>query len=186
MTTSVRLAAPIWITGRLHLHHHLHAALPPISPNSVCALSTTRTTVQGQPVTFVPFNASTVISGDPQQWFNPLMFTPSQVGFLGTTSRNVLRGPHLSNFNVSFNKDTPAPFLGEAGVIQFRAEFFNIFNHANFGMPQTAAYGGSIVKTPTGGTVPPAFAEAPALDAGRITNTITTSRQIQLSLKVIF
>ena len=91
------------------------------------------------PVTFIPYNPATVVTGNPSQWFNPLMFNPGRVGFLGTSPRNTVEGPHLSNFDFSINKDTVAHFFGEAGQIEFRAEFFNIFNHANFGMPNGAA-----------------------------------------------
>ena len=136
-------------------------------------------TVNSTKVTFIPYNKSTVITGNPLQWFNPLMFTPGPVGYLGTASRDMLRAPHLSNFDFSINKDTAAHFLGEAGQVEFRAEFFNIFNHPNFGMPSGAAYAGTLTDKSE-------FVETPLANAGAITNTVTTSRQIQLSLKILF
>ena len=129
--------------------------------------------------TFIPFNNATVITGNPKQWFNPLMFTPGPVGYLGTAGRDMLRGPHLSEFDLSVNKDTAAHFLGEAGQVEFRAEFFNIFNHPNFGMPVGNTYVGTV-------TDPSEYDETPISNSGAITNTVTTSRQIQLSLKLIF
>ena len=120
-----------------------------------------------------------MITGNPLQWFNPLMFTPGPVGYLGNAGRDSLRGPHESNFNISLNKDTAAHFLGEAGQVEFRAEFFNIFNHPNFGIPSGTAYPGTLTDKSE-------YVEAPLQNAGTITNTVTTSRQIQLSLKLIF
>jgi hypothetical protein len=149
-----------------------------VAPNAKGQDGTVNTTT----LTFVPYNKSTVITGNPNQWFNPLMFVPEPIGYQGNASRGLLRGPHLSNFDISLNKDTSAPFLGEKGQIQFRAEFFNIFNHANFGLPggeTGAVYAGNL--TDTGG-----YEEAPLSTAGQITSTVTTSRQIQLSLKLIF
>ena len=54
--------------------------------------------------TFVPYNSSTVITGNPNQWFNPLMFSLQSIvpcpnnsaltcGTLGDVSRGLLRGP---------------------------------------------------------------------------------------------
>ncbi len=98
----------------------------------------------------------------------------------------MLEGPHLSDIDFSINKDTKAHFLGEQGQIEFRAEFFNIFNHANFGTPSGAAYAGTLTdggyaEDPVGFT-----AQNPLGTAGSILNTVTTSRQIQLSLKLLF
>jgi hypothetical protein len=47
----------------------------------------------------------------------------------GTTPRNALRGPGINNFDLSLNKKTR---IGEHKSIEFRAEFFNAFNHAQF------------------------------------------------------
>lgn len=62
------------------------------------------------------------------------------------------------------------PF-GESKMVQFRSEFFNIFNRANFGLPQPVAL-------ETSGEL--------RGNAGRITETVTASRQIQFGLKLIF
>jgi hypothetical protein len=55
--------------------------------------------------------------------------------------------------------------LGEAGRLEFRAEFFNLFNRANFGVPSRLVF---------------------ASNTGEITQTITDARQIQLALKIVF
>jgi hypothetical protein len=52
-----------------------------------------------------------------------------------------LTGPGLFNWDFSINKDTKLAVLGEAGNLEFRAEFFNVFNHANFNQPNPAVTG---------------------------------------------
>jgi hypothetical protein len=90
-----------------------------------------------------------------------------------------LRAPGLAAWDLSVNKDTALPFLGEAGKVQARAEVFNVLNHANFSLPNERAF--------TGDTVAAAGASrAPAANVGKITTTSTSSRQIQLTLKPIF
>ena len=65
-------------------------------------------------------------------------------------------------------------FLGEGGKLEFRAEFFNILNRANFGPPAALVFAGA------------AATETPLATAGRISGTTTTSRQIQFALKLLF
>jgi Carboxypeptidase regulatory-like domain/TonB dependent receptor-like, beta-barrel len=158
-------------------------------------------------VTFIPFDKSKVITGNPNQWFNPLMFDLQPTVFdssipgadptngsyywgqLGNTGRNILRGPGLGTWDFSLRKDTKVGFLGEAGSIEFRAEFFNLLNRPNFGMPDPRAFLGDPSNSGT-------YSEAPLGSGpgnptgigtvGKITTTATTSRQIQLALKVIF
>jgi hypothetical protein len=115
----------------------------------------------------VVYNPATVVTGNPNRWFNPNMFTTPIPGFLGNVGRGVLTGPGLFNWDFSLHKDTPLGFLGEAGKLQFRAEFFNILNRANF-----------INNPPNGnGIVGPS---AGSLTAAR------DGRDIQLALKVSF
>jgi hypothetical protein len=148
----------------------------------------------------VPFNASTVTQGNPTQWYNPNMFTMAPMftapgsgvvctsstcgtgttyGTLGNAARGLLRGPGMNNVDFSLNKDTRLPFLGEQGNLEFRAEIFNILNHPNFGMP-----GGTVFSGKTTDYSP--YSETTGSSAGVITTTVTTSRQVQLALKVVF
>jgi hypothetical protein len=122
------------------------------------------------------FNADKLILGTPNKWFDPTMFTPGIVGMLGNAGRGIMRGPNLRTWDFSVNKDTPLRRLGESGALQFRAEFFNLPNHANFGRPATSVFTGSLT----------AVNEPPVGNAGQITSTITTSRQLQFSLKLLF
>jgi len=108
-----------------------------------------------------------VILGTPNQWFNPAAFLapPNASGFYGNLGRDTLTGPGLATWDVSLLKDTR---IRERLNLQFRAEFFNILNHANFNTPN------AVVFTPSG-TSP---------TAGVITSTSTTARQIQFALKL--
>jgi len=130
---------------------------------------------------FIPFDKDKVITGNPNGWFNPLMFRLAPTGFLGNGSRGMLRAPGLNTWDLSLNKDTAVPFLGENTKLQFRAEIFNLLNHANFSIP--ASIGRVFVGTLTD---PAGASEAPIPNVGKITTTATSSRQIQLALKVIF
>ena len=80
-------------------------------------------------------------------WVNPTSFdntlypsndqvvaNPSLATY-GTLPRNFLRGPGYINFDLAFSKTTA--LIGDRTKLEFRAEFFNIFNHANFLNPVT-------------------------------------------------
>ncbi|HUE22180.1 MAG TPA: TonB-dependent receptor [Bryobacteraceae bacterium] len=88
-------------------------------------------------------------------------------GVFGTLGRNTFRGPGLHDFDLALIKDTP--LFERAGAarasLQFRVEFFNVFNIVNFGLPSNIVLG-------------PGF--------GEISRTAGNSRQIQFSLKMIY
>ena len=109
-----------------------------------------------------------VIVGTPDKWFNSQAYILPTAGTYGDLGRNALRGPALRDLDLSFVKDTR---LKERLNMEFRAEFFNLLNHTNFGIPARSLF------TSSGAYV---------ASAGVITNTVTTSRQIQLGLKLIF
>ncbi|HJT01776.1 MAG TPA: carboxypeptidase-like regulatory domain-containing protein, partial [Terriglobales bacterium] len=110
-----------------------------------------------------------VVLGRPSQWFNPNAFLapPLNSGFYGNLGRDSLIGPGLATWDFSVLKETA---LRERLALQFRAEFFNLLNRANFNTPNLIAF------TPSGvsGT------------AGAISSTSTTSRQVQFGLKLIW
>ena len=120
--------------------------------------------------------------GTTSLYFNPCMFTIQPTGFMGTESRNFLRGPRLFSGDFSVVKDTPVKYLGEAGQIEFRAEIFNILNHPVLGLPNATIFSGAPQAS---GVVAP---NNPSTGAGAITTTLpfSTSRQVQLALKLIF
>jgi len=102
----------------------------------------------------------------PEHWVDATAFTLPPAGTYGNVGRNVLTGPALKTVDASVFKTTR---LTEQATLQFRAEAFNLLNRANFGIPNL------VMLTPSG---------APASSAGAITTTATTSRQIQLGLKL--
>ena len=132
--------------------------------------------------TFIPFNPSTVTLGDPNHWWDSRMFQLEPPGTTGNAPRSLLRGPGAGTWNFSMNKDTRLPFLGEQGSVEFRAEFFNILNRANFAfLPTTQVFTGTISSSNLG-----PYTENPNANFGKITSTSGNSRQIQFALKVIF
>ncbi|MGH9604659.1 MAG: carboxypeptidase regulatory-like domain-containing protein [Terracidiphilus sp.] len=105
----------------------------------------------------------------PAEYFNPNAFLPPAAGTYGNVSRDPLVGPGLRNLDFSAVKN--AHITRELGI-QFRAEFFNILNHANFLTPNEVVY-----TSASSGVSP---------TAGVITATSTTSRQIQFGAKLQF
>jgi Carboxypeptidase regulatory-like domain/TonB-dependent Receptor Plug Domain len=106
-------------------------------------------------------------------WFNAACFTLPDVGFNGSYPRNALTGPPLRNVDAAFTKTTR---LAGQRSVQFRLEVFNLLNRANLSLPNGAAYAqGAIAGT---GTINP--------NAGRITSTRTTARQVQLGFRFEF
>jgi hypothetical protein len=116
-----------------------------------------------------PAFTGNLISGTPNQYFNPNAFAVPPAGTYGNAGRNTLIGPGLVELDVSVLKSTA---ITERLNLQFRAEFFNILNRANFGTPNTVVFtSASAVPAPT---------------AGVITSTSTASRQIQFGLKLLW
>jgi hypothetical protein len=65
-----------------------------------------------------------------QNWFNPCAFAHAAPGELGNANRAPLYGPHYVNTDLSFIKHIPLPYEGMR--LDFRAEFFNAWNHPLF------------------------------------------------------
>jgi hypothetical protein len=92
---------------------------------------------------------------------------PNQ-GRFGTLGRNTFRGPAFYDFDISLVKDTPIGKRksgSELVNVQFRSEFFNIFNIVDMGLPSNTILGSGF---------------------GLINRTAGSSRQIQFSLKVAY
>jgi hypothetical protein len=103
-------------------------------------------------------------------WYNPACFSLQPVGTFGNTGRNTLRGPGFFDTDISLSKDTR---ITEQFRLQFRAEFFNIFNHENFGNPNNNIFSASGNFNASAGTI-------------TASNPGTTPRQIQFGLKLTF
>jgi hypothetical protein len=162
-------------------------AIPAANANSLTGLATLRPDVVG-PITIAPTAATGVIG---VQWFSGAVCDPRPGGtcpagtavilpvafvggktiyHFGSIGRNTVIGPTFNNTDFSVTKRTE---FGENKVIEFRAEVFDIFNHANFGQPGRTAQIGS---TAFGVITNTRF---PTGDSG-------SSRQIQFALKFKF
>jgi hypothetical protein len=149
----------------------------------------------------IPYDARNVITGDPNNWYNAAMFSippgctgpgltncSDTIGQLGTALRNSLTGPPERNWDFSLVKDTKVGFLGEAGMLEFRAEFFNVINHPNFsgGMHfSTQIFSGSQDQTgPPISNIQP-FSEQPI--PARVNSEVQDGqREIQFALRIEF
>jgi Carboxypeptidase regulatory-like domain len=104
-------------------------------------------------------------------WFNPCAFAHAIPGELGNASRTPLSGPDFVNTDFSVIKQFALPW--ENMGVNFRAEFFNLFNHPQFGTPNAGA--GLGIPDINGG---PGF--------GAINSTVNGPRLIQFGLKLTF
>jgi hypothetical protein len=98
----------------------------------------------------------------PEHWFDISAFAIPALATFGNAGRNILRAPRQATLNVSAMKDF---HFTERVVLQYRAEFFNLFNTPQRGLPNGAI-------------------GAPG--AGTITSTASDNRQIQMALKLNF
>jgi hypothetical protein len=110
-----------------------------------------------------------VILGSPNLYYNPNAFVLPVPGTYGNLGRDTLTGPGLAELDLSVSKNTR---VSERFNLQYRAEFFNILNHANFGTPNPVVFASA--------------STAPSPTAGVISSTASTSRQIQFGLKLLF
>jgi hypothetical protein len=108
------------------------------------------------------------LTGDPkgaetvEQWFNPAAFTQVASGVFGNAGRNILRGPGWVTFDMSVQRRVN--FSGRVNAT-LRWDIFNMFNRANFGLPES-----NVVSA----------------TAGVISNLAGDPRVMQLSLRLGF
>jgi carboxypeptidase family protein len=98
-------------------------------------------------------------------WFNTACFVDAPYGTYGNSTLGAFMEPGINNWSLSIDKTTPTRFPKETGRIDFRADFFNAFNHTQWGPPD-----GYLPDGPAFGEI---FSTRPA-------------RQIQFTLKYIF
>ncbi len=115
----------------------------------------------------VPFSSVPTVGG-----------TATCSNLLGNAGRNSIVGPSLVNLDFSMYKNFAVKKISESFSVQFRAEFFNVLNHANFAPPlpffgpgNSQLFGANGASLKTGGLQGP---------------TVTGPRDIQFALKVIF
>jgi hypothetical protein len=117
----------------------------------------------------------------------------------GNVGRNILTGPGLMDFDFSVVKNTKVPRISEAFNVQLRLDIFNLFSRANFNPPATNEF----ILDPTAVTPETVAQPGPSgpCTTGNLGNsgctvsagafdghdgTATTSRQMQLSLKLVW
>jgi hypothetical protein len=105
-----------------------------------------------------------------EEWFNRDAFARPASGTFGNMGRNSLRAPGVNKWDLSLFKNFR---VGETLRIQFRAEFFNAFNHASFARPATA-----LNTTATGVN--------PLLNSFAVITGTRDARVLQLGLKLTF
>jgi hypothetical protein len=98
---------------------------------------------------------------------------PAPASLRGNLGRNTLIGPGVSKFDASVFKNNRTRLFSENTNVQFRAEFFNVFNRPNFASPTD-----NLTVFDQSGN--------PVSSGGLITSTQTSARQIQFAVKVIW
>jgi hypothetical protein len=107
------------------------------------------------------------------KWFNTAAFIPNAELTFGDAGRNIVTGPGFNNIDFALMKQTK---ITESVGLQFRAEFFNIFNHPNFALPN------SVFSSPSFG----ALFETPDVAQNNVGLGSGGPRLIQFGLKLSF
>ena len=102
------------------------------------------------------------------RWFNVSCFSAPPEGQLGNATRTPLAGPDFVNTDFSVVKHIP---IREGMRLDFRSEFFNLFNHPQFGAPGGNGYGADIASPSTSNV---------------INYTVNNPRLVQFGLKLAF
>jgi hypothetical protein len=104
-------------------------------------------------------------TGSPGFFLNPAAFTTPLSGFFGTCAPRAFHGPGIQNVDLSLFKRFP---IRETWHVEFRTEFFNAFNRANFNNPSASIAASSLGSF------------------GKSFSTVTDPREIQFALKLYF
>ncbi len=142
----------------------------------------------GNPINYIKTNCFSVPVAPSQAFFDancdpapPSLGAPLAAGDLrcfnlrGNAGRNIINGPGVTELDFSVFKNNYVRSISERFNVQFRAEIFNILNHANFAPPitpdNTDIFDGTGADTGV---------------SGLLSRTTTTAREIQFAIKVIF
>jgi Carboxypeptidase regulatory-like domain len=123
-------------------------------------------TVAANPSCVAPSQVHTIAN-----WFNPCAFMSAPAGELGTGVRAPVYSPRFVNTDFSLIKDFPLLFR-EGTDLQFRAEFFNLFNHPQYFLNGISDSGEQDIGSPS--------------SFGVINNTVNNPRLVQFALKLRF
>jgi hypothetical protein len=133
----------------------------------------------GNPNNYIKTECFTVPTAPSQQFYDTncdqSLAYPQCANLRGNAGRNILIGPGLSDLDFSVFKNNHVRKISENFNVQFRAEFFNILNRANFAVPVTPD--NTDIFDSTG---------APTGVAGLLKSTTTTAREIQFAVKLLW
>ncbi|MDQ6678276.1 MAG: carboxypeptidase regulatory-like domain-containing protein [Acidobacteriota bacterium] len=124
-----------------------------------------RANCTGDPYAGITHDPNLYVNGGPGFWLNPAAFSQPAPGTFGNCAPRAFHGPGLQNVDLSLFKNF---VFSERARLEFRSEFFNAFNHANFNNPRS-----SIAASQIG-------------SFGRSFSTVTDPREIQFALKLYF
>jgi hypothetical protein len=117
----------------------------------------------------VPGGDNNPVLGGSDQYFDPSQFSPAPADRVGTLGAMTLTGPGFSTVDFSVIKNFRVRAVSDDFQMSVRGEFFNLFNRANFGQPAAQVFNGQ---------------GQPVAGVGRITETATSARQVQLGLRL--
>jgi hypothetical protein len=115
-----------------------------------------------------PGASANPVLGGPSQYFDPKAFCLQPAGVVGNAPRNSVIGPGFATVDLMLSR---ALTLGGTRQLQLRFEVFNLLNRSNFALPTRELFNAD-------GTY--------RSDAGRITSTVGTPRQMQLGAKIVW
>ena len=117
-----------------------------------------------------------------EQLLNPAGFSEPGPSMLGNSGRNAFRGPGFYSLDLSLARSFGLRWLGEAGRLTFRADAYNVLNHANLGNPD------AIFTNPLSSTFGIASFGRQGVQTGfpAVSPLNETPREVQLSVRVIF
>ena len=160
---SIRTGTPFSVASNVRYRDYLFAAnRPNLLPGS------SNNPIKGQTLGCGRIPAGQKL-GTPDLYFDPCAFSVAPPGTIGNVGRNTLTAPHVFNMDISVQRDFS---VDTKRRLQFRADIFNILNHANFAGPSTNVFSGE--------------AGDRSSTAARISKTSTTARQIQFALRFSF
>jgi Carboxypeptidase regulatory-like domain/TonB dependent receptor len=110
-------------------------------------------------------SGETNASGPDELWMDISCFQHAAPGTFGNSGVGILRGPGYFNWDLGISKNF---YLSDRRYLQFRAEAFNVLNHANFNL----ALGNANIADPG--------------SFGKVSGTISAPRIIELAVKLVF